>query len=232
MRRIYICSLHLFASLALLAADASSDVTLQATDFGFYHDQLLIFSDTNHANGWYPGANPPGELRSFFVFDLTAVSGTITTATLRAGNSPSGFASPDPAETLGLFDVDTNLDSLTSGSGGLPAFADLGTGVGFGTEDVDFTDNDSVVEVTLNAAGVAALNDAIGSRIGIGLALTTINFAQMSASERMFNASAGPDFVREIVLAPEPGRGAGVAVAGAALLALRRRSAQSAAESD
>jgi hypothetical protein len=140
----------------------AATITLNATASGFYHSNGTFFASGNYAVGWYPASSPPGELRDYFVFDLSGVSGVITAATLRAQNPATGYSSPDPSETWSIFDVSTNLTTLTSGAGGVGAFNDLGTGTGYGSVTVNLSSNSTNVDVLLNASGLAFLNSAIG----------------------------------------------------------------------
>lgn len=166
-----------------------------ASNFGFYHDNGTFNSTTNHAIGFYSGT-PRGELRDFFVFNLTGLAGKIVSAKLRAYNPSSGFASPQSSETFALFDVSTPISTLTALTGGTAAFADLGTGVQLGSVIVNGASNDTIVEVNLNSAGIAYLNSANGN-VAIGGALTTLVFG--TQSERLFNNGAGV-MVRELVV--------------------------------
>ena len=84
---------------------------------------------------------------------------TITGATLRLGNSATGFSTPDGAETRAIFDVNTGLAALTGGT-------ELGSLVVSGPL------NSTVSELTLNTAGIAYLNGQSG-QFAIGGALTT-----------------------------------------------------------
>jgi hypothetical protein len=166
-----------------------------AANYGFYHQNGTFTSGTNHAVGYYTGT-PPGELRNFFVFDLTGLAGNITGATLRAFNPSTGFSSPQGTETFTLFDVSTSLDTLTTLAGGTAAFADLGTGAPLGSVTVTSTVANTVVEVTLNAQGIAYLN-SVNGRIALGGALTTLAYGALS--ERLFNSATGA-IVRELVV--------------------------------
>ena len=62
----------------------------------------------NYLTGAYGGA----EYRSFFNFDLSSVSGTITSAQLLVSISGTFGQSPNPTETLGIFDVTTSIPAL------------------------------------------------------------------------------------------------------------------------
>ena len=56
----------------------------------------------------------------------------------------------------------TSPGTLTSGAGGVAAYLDLGTGVGYGSRTYTTADQLQVLDVTLNASAVAALNGAAG----------------------------------------------------------------------
>src|SRR5712692_7436756 len=137
-------------------------VTLNATASGAYHSNGSFVLTDNYAVGWFSPANPEGELRNYFVFDLAGVTGPITAATLRAFNPSTGYSSPDASETWALFDVSSSVAKLTAGAGGLAAFNDLGSGTSYGSITAAF-DNNANVDVALNAAGLAFLNTASGS---------------------------------------------------------------------
>ncbi|MBS1828438.1 MAG: BACON domain-containing protein [Acidobacteria bacterium] len=173
----------------------AATTTVPAASFGFYHNNGTFTSSTNHAIGYYTG-NPPGELRNFFTFNLTGLAGKITAAKLRAFNPASGFSSPDPTETYTLFDVSTPLNTLTTLTGGTAAFSDLGSGTQLGSVTVSNSANGTIVEVNLNAAGIAYLNSVNGT-IAIGGAITTLTSG--GQSERLFNSASGV-MVRELVV--------------------------------
>src|SRR5690606_6871505 len=130
------------------------------------------------------------ERRSFFVFDLSSVTGTIGSATLRLFNpflSPflPGYVSPDPAELLNIYDVSPPADVVRQGLAGTSGFADLGGGTLFGSRLVSAADNGTIVEITLNSAAIAALNAATGL-FALGGALGTID---SSAEQYVFGFS-------------------------------------------
>jgi hypothetical protein len=169
-----------FVALALHAAPASAALLqLDATDTGAYqsngsHNAAL----PNYITGQFGTEN-----RSFFVFDLTSVSAPITAATLNLYNPNTnphpccqGYRSPSATETFNLFDVSTPFGTVTGGGAGLTnVFDDLGTGSLFGSYVASAADNGKVISIGLNAAGLAALNGALGSVITFGGALGTLN---------------------------------------------------------
>lgn len=109
------------------------------------------------------------ERRSFFVFDLANVSGTILSASLSIGNGPNGFLSDQPSLLLDIFEVVTALtDVIAIQTNRTDIFADLGDGALFGSYEASSADNGTQIEITLNSAALTALNDAIGSSIIFG----------------------------------------------------------------
>jgi hypothetical protein len=156
---------------------AEAATILTHVDRGWYADfGSHSTSNENYLTGRYFGT----DYRSFFVFDLSGVTETITSATLKLWNPSSppnteaGFSSPDASETLALYDVSTSTASLTGGTGGVSAFTDLGSGTSFGSTTISAADNGSFVTITLNASALSALNSA-GGLFSIGGALTTLS---------------------------------------------------------
>jgi hypothetical protein len=100
--------------------------------------------------------------RDYFVFDLSGVTGNVTSATLRIF-SPGQPTSTHASDTLAIFDVTTPVNTLIGSPEGAgsygPIFADLGTGTQYGS-------------ALLNPAAIQS-----GTQINIPLsnALTNIN---------------------------------------------------------
>jgi hypothetical protein len=169
-----------FFMLALYTSSASAAlIQINATDTGSYdvsgaHDA----AQQNYVTGQFLT-----EKRSFFVFDLTGVTTPITSATLNLWNPNTnphpcclGYRSPSATETFNLFDVSTSASTVAGGGAGLTSvFDDLGTGSLFGTHVASAADNGKVISIGLNAAGLAALNGALGSVITFGGALGTLS---------------------------------------------------------
>jgi hypothetical protein len=156
----------------------------------------------------------------------------IHSATLRLFNPEvsafqHGYVSPDPTETLQLYDVTTAAADLIGNTAGVSGFTDLGSGTLYGTTVVSATDNGQVVEIPLNAAAVAALRSATG-QFAIGGALSTISG---TADQYVFGFSTAAfvsQDVRELVLdvaaVPEPSTIVAAAAGILLLAALRSRS--------
>ena len=168
------------------------------------------------------------ESRSYFVFDTTPLAGPVSAATLRLWNPVGvpgfgGFLSPDPEETLTLFDVTTAASWL--GDLGAPdafgIWVDLGSGTPYGSVAVSEADEGRWVEVTLNEAGLAALNARIGTgrpRFALATALTTLRSGP--SVEYIFSQS-GED-AQLVVSVPEM-HAAALLAGSVAVLALARR---------
>jgi hypothetical protein len=166
------------------------------TDAGWYQlDGTHLASNTNYVVR--AGLCDPECQRNFFVFDLSGEKAPVEGATLRVFN-PSGVGSPgyfcsdgncDPSggiDTYTLFDVSTPADVLTSSHAppafdpgarslleGMSIYADLGTGVVYGSTLVSASTEGTFVEIVLNEEGVAALNASLGGSLAVGGALLT-----------------------------------------------------------
>lgn len=224
-------TMALFA-LVLAASNSalSATVTLDATDSGWYRsDGVHTPQNQNYQTGFFDGT----ERRSFFVFDLSTVSGTVTAATLRLFNplvSPTltGYQSPDPSETLEIYDVTTSAASVTGAAAGVGGFSDFGSGTLYGSKTVSAADNGTVVEIVLNASAVAAIDSGSGLFL-LGGALSTLSGTENQYVFGFSTASFAGDDVRQLVLEvreetpiPEPST-VGLTVLGA-LAFLGRRS--------
>lgn len=156
----------------------------------------------SESRGWYTNTgttNAPGQFiyvtgtngttlfNSFFGFNLTGLSGTVFSATLRLymptrltpGSPGDGYQSNDPTETFVLSAVGTNYFQLTGGTGTTAqkqaAFTDLGDGATYGSVSLSAATNGTTVVIALNAAGVAAVQASLGGRLAIGGTVTTLS---------------------------------------------------------
>jgi len=168
--------------LALAALPASAQlVFLEAVDSGFYTwEGSHSAGSTNYLAGDTAAAGV-NEIRNFFVFDLSGVSGTVVFAALQIYNPSetvdpgNGFNSPDPFETYVVNEVTTDIGTLTAGGTGLISiFDDLGDGTVFGSTDIDSGDNGTSVLVPLSQDAVDAVNSAVGGSWAVGGAVTTL----------------------------------------------------------
>lgn len=211
---------------AVLCSSASADIiSLNAVDSGFYHDNGSFTSTTgNYAAGWFVGSSPPGELRNFFVFDLTGISGAINSAKLQIlMPSTAGYSSPDPAETFTLFDASTPIATLSAHVGSTAIFNDLGTGTAYASADLTGAMSNTVVDIVFNPTGITFLN-ANRSPIAFGGAIVSFSISDPSTQSVFSNSSASStrQLVLEVTPVPEPAS-ALLAAAGFAALVLPRR---------
>jgi hypothetical protein len=193
--------LALLFTTVLATTNASAGlITLNATNSGTYAGSGDSY-DGNYSVGWFSGQFAD-EFRNFFVFDLSSVSGTITSATLRLSSydpPSSGYVSNDPTETFSLFNVSTPLANLINGSGGVAAFTDLGSGTLFGSSVIN--DQLDFENISLNAAGLAFLQSNLGAnQIAFGGAVTSL--VKGNSPEALFNATTG-QLTRQLILTTE-----------------------------
>ena len=144
-----------------------------------------IGTDSN--DNYYTGTSNGDELRSFFTFDLPAVTETIISATLQLTRYQ--YLGDDEAETLQLYDVTTNAATLNDNSGfNSMIFADLGSGVSYGTFSINKTGGYyDVLSFSLNAQALDDLNSSIGSFFSIGGRLGSMS----DPNDAVFSGSGG-----------------------------------------
>jgi len=170
---------------------AAATYTLTATDSGWYTTVNGHNPDNN--NFIVGNCCGDGEHRNFFVFDLSGVSGNITSATLEI--ETRSISTPDPSETWALYDISTPIATLIAGGISASIFTDLGSGTSYGNVTVA-NDYKGIVSVSLNASAVVALNTAKGTSFALGGAITTLGGAY---DEYIFGNSES-DHIRRLTL--------------------------------
>ena len=145
-------------------------VAYDATNSGHY-DNLGGNIQTNYQAGFDGfNNNPESEVRNFFTFDLSSLTGPIASATLTIPSNPFGIGYENTSGTASItytnWDVSTPIDDLDNGTNGLSTFADLGSGEKFGSALVH--DGDLVTTVTLDAAALEDIAAAEGKAFAIG----------------------------------------------------------------
>jgi hypothetical protein len=150
-RNSYILSIIV---LPLLFAFSSSTlaIVINATDSGWYNN------GHNSSNKNY-AAGPNDTYRNYFVFDLSGVTGTITSATLRLD---SGLVSGTP--TYDVYDVTTDVGTLmathASGTTATNIHSDLGSGDFYGSGMI--TGAHTIHDFVLNSSAFSSMNAATG----------------------------------------------------------------------
>ncbi|BAZ50329.1 YD repeat protein [Nostoc sp. NIES-4103] len=171
-------------------------------------NQGINFGNTNGdyavGEGFRTFSNlPVGPLfRSAVSFNLSSLSSQVTSAKLQLQkNRTSG----DPIETLELFEVTTDANTLYTSSYVSPAiYEDLGTGRSYGTFDVATGGNtNEILEFELNAAAIAAINAASGDFFSIGLALLSANPNNTTEAAEYLFAFSGNAGIQRLVLETE-----------------------------
>jgi len=167
------------------------------------------FASPPTANSFYlVGFVSITEFRNFLLFDLAGLSGTVNAAKLRLTNPPGGFSSPDALEQYTTFDVTSDFALL--GTASPLIYSDLGSGTAYGSYTASIADNASVVELTLNAAAVDAIQASLGSQFALGGAITTLGVLQPGGPWQTLFGSTGVGDVTQLQLdltpssVPEP----------------------------
>lgn len=134
------------------------------TDWGNHNT-----SNPNYITGFLSGA----WYRSFFVFDLPDNFGPIFSASLII-NTSGVVGGP---HTVDFFDYTGSVNSLFSGTDGVTAFSDLGSGLFYGSRFYTAADAGTWQTIELNAAAISAANNANGGYFAFGGALDSDPFA-------------------------------------------------------
>lgn len=138
----------------------------------------------------YIVGNADGSLyNDFFVVDLSSITGPITSASLNLVT----FYAPGPTVTFTLFDVSTPIPELTadaiSTEQALNIYYDLSSGVSYGQLTVG-DPFPEMIHLELNAAGVAALNNALGGTIALGGTVSPSAIPEPSTYAALLGAAA------------------------------------------
>jgi hypothetical protein len=200
----------LFFVLNCLAVSAQT-VVIPHTDRGWYNEATgyHVPSNQNYLVGDNRGIGCGecfNDFRNFFVFDLAGVTQPIASAKLALsvpGPLPiPGYVSTDPTENYELHDVTTPIATLLDGTGGVAAHTDLGSGVVYGSRTMTAADMGSVVEITLNATAISALDAALGGLFAFGGSITTLD--DLPNFEQTFAFSSTGETQLRLTLVPEP----------------------------
>ena len=210
-------------ALALsLASSAAWADTVTAADRGWY------LSNGHHLDthtNTYTGRINSNTYHSFFVFDLSSLTETVTAATLRV--NLGAYYGSDAAQTFDAFDYGGTIADLVAtsaaGSGtGLAIFNDLGGGNAYGTATVTSSDVGSVIEIELSAQALSDINGAHPGYFALGLRTRSVFNFPAQQLEGLSLGSSTHELLINPPAVPEPTTLALFGL-GAGALALRRR---------
>lgn len=166
-------------TLSIALPVCADEVVLNAIDQGWYAKDLgANFADGVHTasneNTLTGRATNSRDLRSFFVFDLTAETEPIDAAELRL--ELENYSSGSSSEAFGVFDVSASAAELNTDYGdddpdGLAIYDDLGSGERYASETVAAADVGGVIAIPLSAQAIADLNASLGADFAVGLDL-------------------------------------------------------------
>ena len=207
------CSLRLACLFGFICFPAATpaEIRIDATDRGWFDE--TGFNELDNVNyfvgdgrGPIGGSASPAAARNFFVFDLSSVGETIESATLSLYVPPvTGYFSADLFETYVLSELTFDANYVMTVSDDIGVYDDLGDGQVFGTRDFGNFDVDVQIEIPLNAAAVAALNDqrqSFDPLFVIGGSITTLN--QFPDDEMIFAFSFEVPFDQtQLIINPE-----------------------------
>jgi len=193
--------------VAMLVPSLSSaaTITLDATSRGAYRNDGVASTGGsgtatgNYLTGQLTTFQVLNEFRGFYIFDLSTVTGPIVSATFQV--SRGVYTSGDASETVALFDVSSSLSALAALTGGVTAFADLGSGTSYGSRA--FTSADAPVtplSIALNAAALANLNAAGAGHFALGSAIASL----LGTSDQSVFGATSSGYTTRLVLETAP----------------------------
>lgn len=129
------------------------------------------------------------EYRSYFVFDLSAIDGEVTAASIMLTNPASvGFSSANANETFILRAVSSSIPLTGSAFTNLAIFNDLGDGDIFGSAVMDVTSN--IMNINLNSDFLNAINTS-GLQFVVGGSISTLD-GDLATNEYVFGSTYYP----------------------------------------
>jgi hypothetical protein len=180
-------------AICVVSSQCFASVEISATNSGWYRSIGTNFpTSPNYVAGTISQYN----YRNFFVFDLSAVTETILSATLKLENPQ--ITNNSAPSTYTLYDVSTSVSALMAsqtGSIGTGIYTDLGSGISYGSIALNSTIGSGMVEVTLNSDAIAAMNATTGL-FAFGGSLIAGN----SSPAVVFNGTSGSEYIRTLVL--------------------------------
>lgn len=144
-----------------------SQVVLGAVERGWWRDDgEHVAANDNTFTGYL--SQTGFTHNSYFIFDLSGVSGTVVGAELWL--EVEDYNSNDPSELLSVWDVSTPAATLeASGTGQVQIFTDLMSGTQYGSATFVQADEETVKTIVLDAQATIDINAALGSDWSVGL---------------------------------------------------------------
>jgi hypothetical protein len=210
--------LVLVGALALACSAQAEPVSITAFDRGWYSQSG--FHDPSN-NNYLTGQTADGELRSWFVFDLSSVSPRALVGARLLLDGRFWFTDSG-SETFQVTSTTTSRQSLAAGTAGAAGFSTLGNGAIYGS----FTRTGFI-----NGNAVVDLNPLFQSGIPYGgFLVLSGRLTTLSPAGTMFGSSSdaeggfAPQLVLDDGLPPVPLPSAfALGAGGLAAMALRRR---------
>jgi hypothetical protein len=181
----------------------ATTLELLGTRAGLKHDTGWGFPDAYLTGRQTSSVASPTTTRGFIRFDLGGVSTPVRAAQVRTIRGTA--ISPDPFETVEVYEVTTPSEELVPLTPNVAAYEDLGSGVIYGASS-DFAAGapaNEIITIDLNAAAIERINASLGDEFTVGLSLASINPNSLT-SELVFLGTLPNIPVLRLTLVPEP----------------------------
>lgn len=193
------------------------EVTVYTTRRGAVNNPTAIFSNNDwkvRGNGYqirYVNADPT--TRAYWCWDLDNIDGTVLSAEFSATHSSNSYESIDTEEVVSLNELvepcdarlDAEFDVSPKPAFNQSFFNDAGDGASYGTFTATAASVNTTEVVTLNAAGIAGIQNAIDNNQPFGMGGSLVN-TRPGGFERVFKGTTGdnpPKFTKlNLVIRP------------------------------
>jgi hypothetical protein len=140
---------------------------IDASNRGWWRNEG--FHDQND-NSTIVGRISSSLYRSYFSFDLSGVTGSVTSAVLRI--EVVDYTSIEPSETIRIYDVSTNAATLeASAPNRTDIYNDIGSGTLYGSYILTLADKETIIQTQLERVN---LNTYLGSHFSVGIGSDTL----------------------------------------------------------
>jgi len=224
--------LSLLVAIALFwATAAQAQSALNTRSQGTYNNWGYV---PNPSSGYLVGNTSYSSViqRPFFVFNIPSLAlGQSITSSILSIYNPYGGARLDGYHnsTLNVYGFTGSPSDLVDGTGWWSImYANLGNGTLYGSTTLDQNQNNTIYSISLNDAGLTAINQASGGYFALGLVLPVATINPYNQIEYGFNntssSTAGDGNVQlSINVIPEPSTYALFGIGAIAMLMVLRR---------